>query len=47
LGEKVHNVSENAETLMVASKETGVEVNVKKLSTWSCLVIGMEDEITK
>jgi len=46
LGGKAHTVSKNAGTLMVASKETGVEVNAEKQSTWSCLEIGMEDEVT-
>jgi hypothetical protein len=39
----VHTVSENVETLVVASKEIGVEVNAENLSTCSCLEIGTED----
>jgi len=30
LGERVHTVKENAEAFIVASKETGLEVNVDK-----------------
>jgi hypothetical protein len=29
----------------VQSKENGLEVNVNKLSTWSCLEIRMHDEV--
>ena len=42
----VHTIRENAETLIVASKETGLEVNTDKLSTWSCLEIGIQDKVT-
>ena len=45
LGGSVHTVKEKAEALKMASKETGREVNVDKLSTWSCHEIRMEDEI--
>jgi len=30
LGESVHTIKENAEALLVASKETGLEVNADK-----------------
>jgi hypothetical protein len=40
LGGSVHTLKENAEVLIVARKEIGLE-----LSTWSCLEIRMEDEV--
>jgi hypothetical protein len=46
LGRRVHTINANAEALMVASKETGLEVNAEKLSTWSGLEISLQDEIT-
>ena len=46
LGGSVHTVKENAEALIVASKEIGLEVNADKLSSWSCLEIRMQDEVT-
>ena len=39
LGGRIHIVKINTEALVVASKETGLEVNAKKLSTLSCLEI--------
>jgi hypothetical protein len=33
-------------TVVVASKETGLEVNVVNLSTWSCFEIRMQDKVT-
>jgi len=36
----------NALDLLVASKETRLEVNADKASTWSRLEIRMQDEIT-
>jgi len=45
LGGSVYTIKENAETLVVSSKETGLGVNAEKLSTWSCLEIRMQDEI--
>jgi hypothetical protein len=42
----VHTVKKNTETLIVASKEAGLEVNADRLSTWSCLEIRMQDEVT-
>jgi len=46
LGGSIHTIKENTEALIVASKETGLEVNADKLSTWSCLEIRMQDEVT-
>ena len=37
LGGSIHMVKENAEALVVATKETGLEVNADKTSTWFCL----------
>jgi len=42
----VCTVKENAEALIVASKEIGLEVNADKLSSWSCLEIRMQDKVT-
>jgi len=41
LGGSIHTSKENAEALLVSSKENGLEVNAIKLSTWSCLEIRM------
>ena len=41
LGGGVHTLKENAEALVAATRETGLEV-----STWSCLEIRMQDKIT-
>jgi len=41
----IHTLKENAEALVAASRETGLEVLIK-LSTWSCLDIRMQDEFT-
>jgi len=45
LGGSVHTIKENAEALIVASKEIGLEVN-DKLSSWSCFEIRIQDEVT-
>ena len=43
----VHTIKGNVETLVVASKETGLQVKMRiKLSTWSCLETRMLDEVT-
>jgi hypothetical protein len=42
LGGSVHTVRENAEALLVATKEIGLI----KLSTWLCLGIGMQGGVT-
>jgi len=46
LGGSVYIIKENTEALIVASKETGLEVTADKLSTWSCLEIRMQDKVT-
>jgi len=45
LGGSVHTVKENAEALVVATKETGLE-NAVKLITWLYLGIGMQGGVT-
>jgi len=45
LGGSIHALKENTEALVAATRETGLEVLIK-LSTWSCLEIRMQDEIT-
>jgi len=39
-------MKKNIEILLDASKETGLEVMLLKLSTWSCLEIRMQDKVT-
>jgi len=46
LGGSVHTVKKNAEALVVATKEIGLEVNAEKRSTWLCLGIGMQGGVT-
>jgi len=46
LGGSVRTIKENREAVSVGSKEIGLEVNVENLSTWSCLEIRMQDEVT-
>jgi len=46
LGGGIRTLNENAEALVAATRENGLEVIVIKLSTWSCLEIRMQDEIT-
>ena len=46
LGGSIHNLKENAEALVAATGEVGLEVVLIKLSTWSCLEIRMQDEFT-
>jgi hypothetical protein len=36
----------NAEAVVVASEDIGLEVNVDKLRKWSCLKFRMQDEVT-
>jgi hypothetical protein len=45
LGGSVHTINKNAEALVVASKENGLEVKADK-TTWSCLEIRKQDEVT-
>ena len=37
-------MKKNTEALIISSKEIGLEVNLIKLSTWSCHEIRMQDE---
>jgi hypothetical protein len=46
LGGSVRSIKKNAAALVVASKEIGLEVNADKITTWSCLEIRWQDEIT-
>jgi hypothetical protein len=41
----VHTIQSNAEALVMARKETGLEVNADK-NKWSCLETRMQDEVT-
>ena len=45
LGGSVHTVKENAEALVVATKETGLEVNADK-TKYMIISIRMQDEVT-
>jgi len=45
LGGSIQSLKENAEALVAATMEIGLAVLIK-LSTWSCLEIRMQDEIT-
>ena len=44
LGGSIHNLKENAEALVAATREIGLEEVLIKLSTWSCLEIRMQDK---
>ena len=49
LGKNINTVNKNAETLLFASKEVGLEVNTEKImysSIFLCLVNRMQDKIT-
>jgi hypothetical protein len=46
LGGSLHTAKENAEALVVATKEIGLKVNADKRSTWLCLGIGMQGGVT-
>jgi hypothetical protein len=48
LGESEHSIKENAEALVVASKEIGLDGNADKTKycTWSCLEIRTQDKVT-
>jgi retron-type reverse transcriptase len=46
LGGSVHSIKKNAEYLIIASKEIGLEVNAEKTKYMSCLEIRMQDTIT-
>jgi len=43
LGGSIHILKENAEALVAATRENGLEVNADK-TTWSCLEIRVQDE---
>jgi uncharacterized protein (UPF0335 family) len=45
LGGSVHTIKKNTKALVSESQETGLEVKVIKLCTWSCLQIRMQDEV--
>jgi hypothetical protein len=49
LGKNINTVNKNAETLLFASKEVGLEVNTEKIMyscIFLCLVNRMQDKIT-
>ena len=46
LGGGIHTLKENAKALVAATREIGLGVSADKTSTWSCLEIRMQDEIT-
>jgi hypothetical protein len=46
VGGSVLTRKERVETFVMASKKTGLEVMLIKLSTWSCLEIRMQEEVT-
>ena len=43
LGGSIHTLKENAEALVAAARQIGLEVSADKMSTWSCLEIRMQD----
>ena len=43
LAGSIHTLKENAEALVAATREIGLEMLIK-LSTWSCLEIRIQDE---
>ena len=47
LGGSVHMVKKNAEALVVATKEIGLEVNVDKTKYMICLEIRIQDKVTE
>ena len=46
LGGNIHTLKENAQALVAATRETGLEVSADKISTWSCLENRMQVEFT-
>jgi preprotein translocase subunit YajC len=46
LGGSIHTVRKTAEALVIASKETGLEVNAEKTKYMTCLVTSIQDKIT-
>jgi len=47
LGGSIHTIEKNTESLVVAGREIGLDVMLIKLSTWLCLEIRMQDEVTQ
>ena len=45
-GGSEHTIKKNAEALVVASKEIGLEVNADKTKSWPYLEIRMQEEVT-
>jgi hypothetical protein len=45
LGGSIHTIRKNTEALLIASKEIGLEVMLRKLSIWSCLEIRTQDKL--
>ena len=45
-GGSVHTIKENTKSLVITSKEIGLEELLIKLSTGSCLEVRMQDKIT-
>jgi len=41
----VHTIKKNTQAVVFASKETGLEVNADKTTTWLCLEIRIQDEV--
>jgi hypothetical protein len=46
LGGSIHTKKKNREALVLAIKETGLEINADKTNTWSNLNIRMQDKVT-
>ena len=46
LGGSIHTIKKSTGALVLASKETGLEVNSHKTNTWSILNIRMQDKVT-
>jgi hypothetical protein len=46
LGGSLHSLKENAEALVAATRESGIEVSADNLITWSCLETRMQNEVT-
>jgi hypothetical protein len=45
LGDNVHTIKKNTETLIHGSKEVGLEINMEKLSICCCFVTGTQVKI--
>jgi len=44
VGGSINTTNKNTEALVVATKETGLEMLIRQ-STWSCLEIRMQDKV--